>query len=242
MRCPGERIDVDYLTFDPDNARLHPEENDAAIRDSLSRYGQLKPLVVRRDGMTVVAGNGTLAAARGLGWRELACNVVDLDQLEAVGYGLADNRTSELAAWDVEVVSRLSAFMAESEQTPVGWTADQVAVLRANVEPYSPIQGTAEGDAAAEQTWQDVWKGMPEFVQEDLTAARRVTVNFKSEEDFLKLCELTGQNPSQVVNNAMWYPPVAYTSHADKRFVSADGDDDPVIEDGDDPADDPVEE
>ena len=126
-------MDVGDLTYDPDNARLHPEENDAAIRESLSRYGQLKPLVVRREGMIVVAGNGTLQAARGLGWRELACNVVDMDRLEAIGYGLADNRTAELARWDDEVVARLAALMAESESVPVGWTEEQVAAIRASL-------------------------------------------------------------------------------------------------------------
>lgn len=136
---------MDDLVFDPENARLHPEDNDAAIRDSLTRYGQLKPLVVRREGMVVVAGNGTLAAARGLGWRELACNVVDMSHLDAVGYGLADNRTAELAKWDAEVVSRLAALMAEQDQLPVGWSADQVAALRAAL-PAPPDQFPEVGE------------------------------------------------------------------------------------------------
>lgn len=221
---------MDDLVYDPENARLHPEENDAAIRASLIRYGQLKPIVVRREGMTVVAGNGTLAAARALGWRELACNVVDMDHLEAIGYGLADNRTAELAVWDHEVVSRLTALMTEAEQHPVGWTPEQVAVLRANLDPHVPIQGNPDAEVGG-QSWEELWQGMPEFTQKDLTAVRRIAVNFKSEEDFRAFCALTGQNPSQVVNNSMWYPPVEYKRHADKRFVAPQIGEDDVVED-----------
>ena len=130
IRCPGEVVEVESLVFDPDNARLHPEPNLVSIRESLSRYGQLKPLVVRAESRHVVAGNGTLEAAKGLGWTELAVNLVDLTHLEAMGYGLADNRTAELAEWDVEVVSRLARLQQEAGETPIGWSQEQLVTLR----------------------------------------------------------------------------------------------------------------
>lgn len=119
--------------YDPENARLHPEENDLAIRDSLTRYGQRKPIVVNRRTGRVEAGNGTLAAARALGWRRIAAVWVDDDHLTAIGYGLADNRTAELATWNDDVVCRLAALLQEQEQTPVGWTDEQITLLRAGV-------------------------------------------------------------------------------------------------------------
>ena len=53
------------VTLDPANARAHSERNLQAIADSLDRFGQQKPIVITPDG-TVVAGNGTLEAARSL--------------------------------------------------------------------------------------------------------------------------------------------------------------------------------
>ena len=91
---------ISTLREDPQNARAHPEKNLAAIQDSLRSFGQQKPIVVARDG-TVVAGNGTLAAARALGWTELACVTTDLDVDAARAFAIADNRTAELADWDV---------------------------------------------------------------------------------------------------------------------------------------------
>lgn len=130
IRCPGEVVEVDSLTPDPDNARLHPEANLESIKESLSRHGQLKPLVVRAENRVVVAGNGTLEAAKALGWTEIAVNLVDLSHLEAMGYGLADNRTAELAVWDVEVVARLARLQQEAGENPIGWTAEDLVALR----------------------------------------------------------------------------------------------------------------
>jgi len=94
------------LHLDPANARLHPERNRAAIQASLKRFGQQKPIVVTPSGM-VIAGNGTLEAAKAIGWTEIDCVVSDLDGIERTAFGIADNRTSELAEWDDTVLTEL---------------------------------------------------------------------------------------------------------------------------------------
>lgn len=123
-------VPIDSLILDPNNARLHPERNMEAIKLSLATYGQLKPLVVRRDTNTVIAGNGTLQAARELGWTELAVNYVDMGDGEAAGYGLADNRTAELAKWDVDVIEKLDKIVRESGGPTIGWSKDELEALR----------------------------------------------------------------------------------------------------------------
>jgi ParB-like chromosome segregation protein Spo0J len=100
-------VPLDSLTPDPRNARRHPERNLAAIEASLRAYGQLRPLVVRREGRVVLAGNGTLEAARRLGWTHVAAALVDLDATSATGYALADNRSAELAEWDLPALEEL---------------------------------------------------------------------------------------------------------------------------------------
>lgn len=124
-------VPIDSLTPDPQNARLHPERNMEAIKKSLSLYGQVKPVVVRRETGVVVAGNGTMEAAKALGWTEIAATFVDFNEAQAAGYGLADNRTAELAKWDFEVVARLDQLIRESgDSDMVGWSADELEVLR----------------------------------------------------------------------------------------------------------------
>lgn len=100
-------VPCDSLTIDPANARLHPEQNLQALVASLRVYGQRKPIVVNRRTQVVEAGNGTLAAVRVLGWTHLAVVFVDDDPAVAAGFSITDNRTAELAKWDIAALDRL---------------------------------------------------------------------------------------------------------------------------------------
>ena len=91
------------LDYDPENVRRHNVKNLQAIQASLKEFGQRKPIVVNPDGI-VIAGNGTLQAARLLGWKEIATVEVPADwsREKAKAFAIADNRTAELANWDQE--------------------------------------------------------------------------------------------------------------------------------------------
>lgn len=98
-------IPIDDLTLDSNNAREHNQKNLDAIANSLQMFGQRKPVVITKE-LVVVAGNGTLEAARQIGWKGLSCVTVpddwDTDTIKA--YALADNRTAELASWNSEIL------------------------------------------------------------------------------------------------------------------------------------------
>jgi DNA modification methylase len=96
---------IDSLRPDSRNARKHGKKNLATIRASLEQFGQQRAAVIRSDG-TVLAGNGMMEAARSLGWSDLAVTVVpdEWSDEQARAYALADNRTGELAEWDVAVL------------------------------------------------------------------------------------------------------------------------------------------
>lgn len=101
-----ERIKLTDLRPDEQNARKHDQANLKAIAGSLDQFGQRKPIVITQDNR-VVAGNGTLTAAKLLDWKEIDCVRVPADwtadQIKA--YALADNRTAELAEWDEQVMA-----------------------------------------------------------------------------------------------------------------------------------------
>lgn len=58
-----ELISIVDLQLDPHNSRKHPDKNLAAIKGSLSKFGQQKPIVIDKNNV-VIAGNGTLQAAK----------------------------------------------------------------------------------------------------------------------------------------------------------------------------------
>lgn len=211
-------VDESTLVYDPLNARLHPERNMEAIKASLRLYGQVKPLVVRAATRHVVAGNGTLAAARALGWRRIAATFVDMTEAEAAGYGLADNRTAELARWDFEVVGKVERLMAElGGAEMVGWDLEELTALRQSAEGFVPPV-PADGGG---QSWQELWQGMPEFDQQDLaTQWGQVLVRFKTEQDMSNFYSLVGGKVRGAkLGDSMWFPVPAPGEYADKLYV-----------------------
>jgi len=101
-----ESVLISSLSFDSTNARRHDAKNLASIEGSLKLFGQRKPIVVT-GGNVVVAGNGTLEAAKNLGWSniDVVRIPVDWSPEQVKAYALADNRTAELAEWDAKVLA-----------------------------------------------------------------------------------------------------------------------------------------
>jgi ParB family chromosome partitioning protein len=107
-----ETVGIETLSPDPANVRKHGQRNMDAIKASLRRFGQQKPIVVDAKGI-VLAGNGTLAAARELGWREIQIVRTELTGSQATAFGIADNRSAELAEWDEKLADVLASLKAE---------------------------------------------------------------------------------------------------------------------------------
>jgi ParB-like chromosome segregation protein Spo0J len=104
-------IKISELSLDPSNVRKHGRKNLDAIKASLRKFGQQKPIVVDAKGI-VLAGNGTLTAAQELGWTEIQIVRTQLEGVEATMFAIADNRTAELAEWEdslAEVLQKLQA-------------------------------------------------------------------------------------------------------------------------------------
>ena len=100
-----EQVAIEKLTHDPANARIHKKRSVEALKTSLETFGQRKPLVATKE-YVVIAGNGTLEAARDLGWSELTVAFIpeewSNDQIRA--YALADNSVALLSSWDEDLL------------------------------------------------------------------------------------------------------------------------------------------
>lgn len=112
----GLAVGVGEVHEDAANARVeHAVER---IAGSLRQYGQRKPIVANRaQGGRVIAGNGTLRAARSLGWSHVAVVWVDEDAASATGYAIADNRVGDLSRWDVGALGALIEALPEGTFT-----------------------------------------------------------------------------------------------------------------------------
>lgn len=103
-------IPIKQIKVDQDNVRKHPEQNLDAIKRSLESFGQQKPIVIDKD-HTCLAGNGTLLAARALGWTHLAAVITGLSGTSARAYAIADNRTTDTSTWDDDKLAQQLAAL-----------------------------------------------------------------------------------------------------------------------------------
>lgn len=86
----------------------NPRNNDGAVdavAASIKEFGFKIPIIVDKD-MVVVAGHTRLKAAKKLGLEKVPCIVADdLTDKQIKAFRLADNKTAELAEWDVEALA-----------------------------------------------------------------------------------------------------------------------------------------
>lgn len=188
-------VPIGSLRPDPDNTNTHPEKNLNTIRSSLGRYGQQKPIVVGSDGV-IAAGNGMWTVLQEpivdedgheAQWTHVAAIESDLTPEQLVEYGIVDNRSGELAEWDVETLARRLRIMDDDLALALGFDEADLAKLLPEV-----------GDLDPNAEWED----MPEFEQDDLQSAYRVTVHFASDEDADEFFEMLGRDKVSF----MWWP------------------------------------
>lgn len=146
------------LSLDPANVRLHPVRNVDAIKASLRKFGQQRPIIADAKGV-VIAGNGTLTAALELGWSHLAVTRSNLTGTDATAFAIADNRTAELAEWDREALARqLEAIQGSDLEAALatGHTQDELAALIAQANGNAQLPDDAAGKAFDETCADDV--------------------------------------------------------------------------------------
>jgi site-specific DNA-methyltransferase (adenine-specific) len=134
LACP-----ISQLNLLPGNPRRGDVD---AVKASLERFGQRKPIVVRKSDRVVIAGNHTLQAAQALGWTEIAVVWVDDDDAMSKAFALADNRTAELGDYDEEALAALIGEVGALDPElleATGWDSKSVSDLLDGMQGDLPV-------------------------------------------------------------------------------------------------------
>lgn len=102
-----------------------------AVAKSIEDYGFLVPIIVDKDGV-IVAGHTRYIASQKLGLDEVpVIRAEHLTEEQAKAFRLIDNKTSELATWDFDLLAEEIGSLAESglDLVPFGWTKEEVDCL-----------------------------------------------------------------------------------------------------------------
>ena len=82
----------------------NPRKNEKAVeavKQSIVDYGFNSPIVVDKK-YVIIAGHTRYKACLELKKQKVPCVVLDIDEKKAKAYRIADNKTSELAEWDMD--------------------------------------------------------------------------------------------------------------------------------------------
>jgi len=146
-------VPIDDLIPYANNAKKHSAKQINQIRASLREFGFVTPVLIDFDN-NIIAGHGRVEAARAEGMREVPCVLVtNLTEAQRKAYILADNRLSETAAWDAELLQiELEGLEALHFDTGIiGFDAESLREIEVNAYTRAaPGQGeSSEADAAA---------------------------------------------------------------------------------------------
>lgn len=102
----------------------NPRNNEnavAAVAASIEKFGWKQPIVIDAAGV-IVAGHTRAKAAAQLGQQVVPCVIADdLTEDEIRAYRLADNKTAELAGWEIDKLEAELATLSEMDMAAFGF-------------------------------------------------------------------------------------------------------------------------
>lgn len=127
----------------------NPRKNEPAVNAvaaSISEFGFKVPIVVDADGV-IVAGHTRYKAAQKLGMETVPCIIADdLTPEQIKAFRLADNKTAELAEWDLDLLD-LELADIDLDMSQFGFDLgedDPVEVVEDDYEPVLPEEPKAK--------------------------------------------------------------------------------------------------
>lgn len=105
------------------------------------------------------------------------------------------------------------------------WRSELASIPAPNSERIEGSEGL--GDAQPNlfghgEWWEDYWRGMPEFVQEDLAPRHSIQVDFATRSDVDAFAKLVGQTitPTGKRTRCVWYPETEIGRMSGRRYVT----------------------
>lgn len=123
-----EKIKIDKLKSAKYNPRkdLKPEDEEyQKIKKSIIKFGYVDPVIVNKD-LTVIGGHQRIKVLNELGYKEIECNIVDLNKKEEKALNIALNNI--MGEWDNNKLEKLIEELKEDDfdLSVTGFTNDEI--------------------------------------------------------------------------------------------------------------------
>lgn len=124
-KLTGNKTQIQYKNInDIKPYDRNPRKNDDAVKyvaESIRQFGFKVPIVIDRNG-TIVAGHTRYKAAKKIGMSEVPCIIADdLTEEQIKAYRMADNKVSEFAEWDIDLLGEELGEITDIDMTDFGF-------------------------------------------------------------------------------------------------------------------------
>ena len=191
---------VESLIFAEYNPRQLTKDQYKGLRDSIERFGLVDPIIVNthkdRENI-VVGGHQRIRIAQDLGIKDIPCVEVELDADREKELNVRLNRN--VGEWDYDA---LANYFDVGELTEWGFENYELGV-------NNPVDVDMD----------ELWEGMPEYKNEDLTSFQEIKIHFRNEKDIEEFCQLIGQKITEKTRS-IWYPELKKEVFTDMEYKS----------------------
>ena len=134
MKTDNKKIAAVYLPItDLVPWENNPRDNDYAVdavANSIKRFGFGAPIVARKSDLMIIKGHTRRKAAIRLGLSEVPVRLLDISLVDAQLLALADNKLSEIAGWNDNLLAEIIAEMKEEEDiSGLGFSDEEIERL-----------------------------------------------------------------------------------------------------------------
>ncbi len=123
-------MDIELIKIDDIHPyENNPRKNDAAVdfvANSISEFGFKVPIVIDKDNI-IVCGHTRYKAAQKLNLKEIPCvKADDLSEEQIKAFRLADNKSAEIAEWDIDLLTSEIKDISDIDMSEFGFDIQEL--------------------------------------------------------------------------------------------------------------------
>jgi hypothetical protein len=179
----------DQLLANPRNFRIHPKPQQDALLGVLREVGVVQDVLVNKSTGFVVDGHLRISLALREKQTTIPVKYVELSEDEEALILATLDPLAALAATDKEKLDALLHDVSTGDAVVQGLLADMA--IKAGIVPGVNTD--------------DLWKGMPDFEQENIGGWKSIIIHFDTEDDYHSFARLINQTLTPQTKS-VWYP------------------------------------
>ena len=122
MAAVEDRLVIEYVPINQlrpfgGNPRKISEKGLHKLKRSVEEFGFVNPILVQKGTNMIIAGHQRLKAAKAAGLSEVPVVWLDMDDVTAKAYNIADNRLQDEAEWDDALLGNLFLELSAAVKT-----------------------------------------------------------------------------------------------------------------------------